>query len=42
LRNIMQQTHGVPADQLFLLSPARNAEVGDEGNVIVAFNLDVR
>jgi len=42
LRNILQQTHGVPADQLFLLDPARNADVGSEGNVIVAFNLDVR
>jgi hypothetical protein len=42
LRNVLQQTHGVPADQLFLLDPARNAGVGSEGNVIVAFNLDVR
>jgi hypothetical protein len=42
LRNVLQQTHGVPADQLFLLDPARNADVGSEGNVIVAFNLDVR
>lgn len=42
LRNVLQQTHGVPADQLFLLDPARNAEVGSEGNVIVSFNLDVR
>ncbi|SNC61009.1 protein of unknown function [Marinobacter sp. es.048] len=42
LRNVLQQTHGVPADQLFLLDPARNAEVGGEGHVIVAFNLDVR
>ena len=42
LRNVLQQTHGVPADQLFLLDPARNAEVGGEGNVVVAFNLDVR
>ena len=42
LRNVLQQTHGVPADQLFLLDPARNADVGGEGNVIVAFNLDVR
>jgi len=42
LRNLLQETHGVPADQLFLLDPARNADVGSEGNVIVAFNLDVR
>lgn len=42
LRNILQETHGVPADQLFLLDPARNADVGSEGNVIVAFNLDSR
>src|SRR6056297_364098 len=42
LRNVLQQTHEVPADQLFLLDPARNAEVRGEGNVIVAFNLDVR
>ncbi len=42
LRKVLQQTHGVPADQLFLLDPARNADVGSEGNVIVAFNLDVR
>ncbi len=42
LRNVLRQTHEVPADQLFLLDPARNADVGSEGNVIVAFNLDVR
>ncbi|TYC58202.1 DUF748 domain-containing protein [Marinobacter sp. BW6] len=42
LRNVLQQTHGVPTDQLFLLDPARNAGVGSEGSVIVSFNLDVR
>ncbi len=42
LRNVLQRTHGVPADQLFLLDPARNADVGTGGDVIVAFNLDVR
>ena len=42
LRNLLQNTLGVPAGQLFLLDPSRNAEVGDDGRVVVAFSLDVR
>lgn len=42
LRNLLQNTLEVPADQLFLLDPSRNAEVGGEGNVVVGFSLDVR
>ncbi|MBU2952785.1 DUF748 domain-containing protein [Marinobacter sp. F3R08] len=42
LRNVLLQTHKVPADQLFLLDPARSAEVGSSGNVVIAFNLNVR
>ncbi|WP_417565285.1 DUF748 domain-containing protein [Marinobacter sp.] len=42
LRNLLQNTLEVPGDQLFLLDPARNAQVGGDGNVVVAFTLDVR
>ena len=42
LRSILQDTHKIPADQVFLLDPSRSAEVGDDGSVIVAFALDVR
>lgn len=42
IRNLLQSTHKVPEDQLFLLDPARNAQVSGEGNVVTAFTLDVR
>lgn len=42
LRKVLRQTHGVSAEQLFLLDPARDAETDDDGNIIVAFNLEVR
>lgn len=42
IRKVLRDTHGVPSNQLFLLDPARNAGVGDGGNVVVAFSLDVR
>lgn len=42
IRKLLRETHGVPADQLFLLDPARTAELGSSGNVVVAFTLDVR
>ena len=42
VQEILRDTHGVPASQLFMLDPSRNAEVSDEGNVIVGFTLDAR
>lgn len=42
IRKVLRETHGVPEDQLFLLDPARNADLGINGNVVVAFTLDVR
>ncbi|MBD3640457.1 MAG: DUF748 domain-containing protein [Marinobacter sp.] len=42
VRQLLTDTQEVPGDQLFLLDPARNAQVGSEGNVVVPFTLDVR
>lgn len=42
VRQLLTDTQEVPGDQLFLLDPARNAQVGAEGNVVVPFTLDVR
>lgn len=42
VRQLLTQTHGAPAEQVFLLDPSRQAETGPEGNVIVPFALDVR
>lgn len=42
VRRLLQDTHAVPSNQLFLLDPSRNASVGDSGDVIVEFTLDVR
>ena len=42
VRRLLTDTQEVPGDQLFLLDPARNAQVGAKGNVVVPFTLDVR
>ncbi|KAA1174263.1 DUF748 domain-containing protein [Marinobacter salinexigens] len=42
VRKMLQDTHEVPTDQLFLLDPSRNASVGDTGDVIVEFSLGAR
>ncbi|MBU2872762.1 DUF748 domain-containing protein [Marinobacter salexigens] len=42
LEALLRDTHGVPANQLFLLDPSRNAAVSDTGNIIVVFTLDAR
>ncbi|PCM44225.1 DUF748 domain-containing protein [Marinobacter sp. ANT_B65] len=42
LQELLRDTHEVPASQLFMLDPSRNAEVADDGKVIVGFTLDVR
>ncbi len=42
LQEILRDTHGVPASQLFMLDPSRNAEVSEDGKVIVGFTLDAR
>lgn len=42
VRQLLADTQEVPGDQLFLLDPVRDAQVGAEGNVVVPFTLDVR
>ncbi|SFM57074.1 DUF748 domain-containing protein [Marinobacter pelagius] len=42
VRRLLTDTQEVPGNQLFLLDPARDAQVGAEGNVVVPFTLDVR
>ncbi|MEE3118509.1 MAG: DUF748 domain-containing protein, partial [Pseudomonadota bacterium] len=42
VRRVLQETHEVPAKQLFLLEPSRAAEVNERGEVTVQFNLNVR
>ena len=42
MQEILRDTHAVPASQLFMLDPSRNAEVSGDGNVIVGFTLDLR
>lgn len=42
LEELLRDTHGVPASQLFLLDSSRSAAVSDAGNVIVEFTLDAR
>lgn len=42
LENLLRDTYEVPASQLFMLDPSRDAEVADDGKVIVGFTLDVR
>ncbi|MGO1692792.1 MAG: DUF748 domain-containing protein [Marinobacter sp.] len=42
VQEILRDTQGVPASQLFMLDPSRNAKVADDGNVIVDFTLNAR
>jgi len=42
VRRILEDTHGVAGEQLFLLDASRQAELTDNGQVIVPFTLDVR
>ncbi|WP_298451150.1 DUF748 domain-containing protein [uncultured Marinobacter sp.] len=42
LMDILRDTHDVPAKQLFLLEPSRDATVSEGGKVIVGFTLDSR
>ncbi|HET8850679.1 MAG TPA: DUF748 domain-containing protein [Marinobacter sp.] len=42
LRQLLADTQNVPGNQLFLLDPSRNAQVDEQGRVIVPFSLDVR
>ena len=42
VQQLLERTHGVPAGQLFTLDPARQAELDNQGNVVVPFTLDVR
>lgn len=42
VQQLLRDTHGVPASQLFMRDPSRDAEVTDDGNVIVGFTLDAR
>ncbi|MBW7471910.1 DUF748 domain-containing protein [Marinobacter sp. F4218] len=42
VRKVLLDTHKVPADQLFMLDPSRDANVNDDGAVTVQFTLDVR
>lgn len=42
VRTVLQDTHKVPADQLFMLDPSRNASVDASGAVTVPFSLDIR
>ncbi|WP_417543406.1 DUF748 domain-containing protein [Marinobacter sp.] len=42
MQEILRDTHNVPASQLFMLDPSRNAEVSGDGKVIIGFTLDVR
>lgn len=42
LRQLLADTQNVPGNQLFLLAPSRNAQLDEQGRVIVPFTLDVR
>ncbi len=42
VRQVLTATHEVSDSQLFLLDPARDAQVDEQGNVMVRFTLDVR
>ncbi len=42
VRTVLLDTHEVPADQLFMLDPSREASVDESGAVTVQFSLDVR
>ncbi|WP_227515413.1 DUF748 domain-containing protein [Marinobacter salinus] len=42
IRKVLQDTHEVPANQLFLSDPSRSADVNESGEVTVRLTLDVR
>src|SRR5690606_14745575 len=42
VQQLLEDTHGVPSDQLFTLDPTRQAQLDEQGNVNVPFTLDVR
>ncbi|MFO8141177.1 MAG: DUF748 domain-containing protein [Marinobacter sp.] len=42
IRQLLQNTHGVEAGQLYSLEPTRQAGVDEQGDVTVKFTLDVR
>jgi hypothetical protein len=42
VRRILEETHGVADEQLFLLDASRQAELTENGQVVVPFTLDVR
>jgi len=42
VRRLLSDSHDVPAEQLFLLEPARQAALDKQGNVTVQFALDAR
>ncbi len=42
LRNTLESEYGVASDRLFLLEPQREAEIDDNGNVVVNFELEAR
>ncbi|QBM18527.1 hypothetical protein MARI_26680 [Marinobacter sp. JH2] len=42
VHRLLQDTHGVPDDQLFTLDTLQHSELDEQGNVIVPFTLDVR
>ncbi|HEA51851.1 DUF748 domain-containing protein [Marinobacter antarcticus] len=42
LEEMLRNTHKVPADQLFMLDPSRDAKLSDDGKVINGFTLDIR
>lgn len=42
VQDILRDTQGVAANQLYMLEPSNNAKVANDGNVIVEFTLDAR
>lgn len=42
IQALMQETHDIEDDRLFLLDPTRSAGVDEEGRVTIGFTLDVR
>jgi len=42
IHNWLQEQEGIASDQLFLADPSRNAQLSDQGEVMVVLSLDVR
>ena len=42
VRRLLEESQGVSRDQLFTLDPSRQADLDEQGRVIVPFTLDVR